>query len=259
MTRYGSEREVVSALRQLWPLPSYAVLPGVPDTTGATASRTADALVMSCWPSRGLLLFGIEVKVSRGDWLRELKNPAKAEAVCRYCDHWLIAAGEPGIVNPGELPPTWGLIEPSEKTGKLAVKRNPPKLNPEPMSRGFLASILRSACVEDRSRWDVDIRKAKEDGFKQGKESTKTVNDHETDRYKKLYLDLQKKVDEFQAASGMRISPWECAKELGETVKFVRYGGLERAEKAMTTAEHEAKSILSTVAEYRRLTAKGSE
>lgn len=47
--------------------------------------RFADALVLSCWPSRGINLSGIEVKVSRSDWRRELDIPEKAEAIAKWC------------------------------------------------------------------------------------------------------------------------------------------------------------------------------
>ena len=44
------------------------------------------------WPSRGLYLHGFEIKVHRNDWLRELKNPAKAEEIAGYCHFWWVVA-----------------------------------------------------------------------------------------------------------------------------------------------------------------------
>lgn len=38
------------------------------------ANRSADALAFNFWTSRGLAVHGYEVKVSRSDWLRELKD-----------------------------------------------------------------------------------------------------------------------------------------------------------------------------------------
>jgi len=56
----------------------YAVAAGVRSHAGFDARRTADYVAMDLWPSKGLALHGHEIKVSRSDWLRELKEPEKA-------------------------------------------------------------------------------------------------------------------------------------------------------------------------------------
>jgi len=50
------------------------------------------------WPSRGLHLMGFEIKAGRGDWLRELKDPGKAEGIAAYCDQWWVVAPAEVIV-----------------------------------------------------------------------------------------------------------------------------------------------------------------
>ena len=47
--------------------------------------RTADFIAQDTWEAQGLLLHGHEVKVSRADWLTELADPSKADAIKR-CD-----------------------------------------------------------------------------------------------------------------------------------------------------------------------------
>ena len=49
----------------------------------------ADAIAMGVWPSRGYVIHGFEIKVSRGDWQRELAKPEKADLLSKHCDHWL--------------------------------------------------------------------------------------------------------------------------------------------------------------------------
>jgi hypothetical protein len=130
---------------------------------GFDATRTADAVVMDVWPSSGLAVHGFEVKVSRSDWLRELKDPHKATPVRRFCDHWWLVVSDRSIVRPGELPDGWGLLAPAlaqsqyvwdHEAGRFA--RRPgrqvlrqvvaaPKLAPEPMTRSFYAALLRAA------------------------------------------------------------------------------------------------------------------
>ncbi len=67
------------------------------NTPGSFAyHRAADAVAMDLWPSKGLEIHGHEVKVSRSDWLSELKQPEKCEPVKRYCDRWARRYAEGG-------------------------------------------------------------------------------------------------------------------------------------------------------------------
>lgn len=139
-----TEHEVQEVLRRRFPSNAWALLFGVSDKVGGGSARRADALAMSLWPSRGLQITGIEIKVSRKDWLRELKQPEKADAVAKYCDHWYIVAGSDTIVKPDELPPAWGLMVPGGS--HLTTVRKADKLEPKPIDKRFLASILRRLC-----------------------------------------------------------------------------------------------------------------
>ncbi len=138
-----NESDVVAALRKLFPPPAWAMFTGVANGTGHRANRWADAVSMGIWPSRGMEVAGFEVKVHRSDWLRELKKPQKAESIFKFCDRWWVAAGSADIVREVEIPPTWGLLVPHAKTMKVVV--DAPKLKPEPLSRSFVAAILRRA------------------------------------------------------------------------------------------------------------------
>jgi hypothetical protein len=101
--------------------------------TGHKANRHIDALAMDLWPSHGLVIHAIEIKVDRADWRRELADPAKAEELARFADKFWVAA-PPGIVPVTELPHAWGLLEGgaegmrvtklAEKTPAVAVDRN---------------------------------------------------------------------------------------------------------------------------------------
>lgn len=81
---------------------------------GFGAQRICDYMAMDLWTgygvNRGPKLHGHEVKVSRSDWLTELRDPEKAEAFRRYCDFWWLVVSDKDIVKPGELPDGWGLM-----------------------------------------------------------------------------------------------------------------------------------------------------
>lgn len=121
---------------------AFAMLREVKASTGFRGDRWADAIICSCWPSRGIWIGGVEVKISRSDWLSELSNPRKSAEIQRYCSYWTIVT-PPGIVERHELPETWGLIEVGGKKNTTIVPA--PKLNPEPLDPGFVASILRQS------------------------------------------------------------------------------------------------------------------
>lgn len=135
--------DIRAAMMKQWAAPEWAIMLEVGEGTGANSGRYADAVMMSLWPSRGLELHGVEIKVSRSDWKREAADPSKAEAIAKYCDRWWIHT-PPGIVaDLSELPPSWGLREFDGKRWK--TKREAEKTEALPVSRAFLAAMLRRA------------------------------------------------------------------------------------------------------------------
>ncbi len=141
------------------PSPEWATVFECANRTGG-ASRYADALALDLWSSRGHALCGFEVKASRSDWLRELKNPKKSDANQQYCDRWFVVT-EPGIGHPGELPETWGLMERSKNGRGLSVVREAPKLPAEPLTRAFVAAFCRRAAEGVDAMVDVRLREAR--------------------------------------------------------------------------------------------------
>jgi hypothetical protein len=212
--------ELAALVRARFHPPEYAVLEEVPDATGFSKSRTADALVMGLWPSRGLELHGCELKISRADWLREKKNPAKAEAFVPFCDRWWVVAVDAEIVQAGELPPTWGLLV--VKGGRLAVVVEAPKLEPQAPTRAFLASLLRqvAAGVPNATiEAEVARRLAEKEAMSRG--ALKAQADVAQRRVKQL----EEAIAEFEKASGVPLHPWNAG-ECGEAVKALMDGGV---------------------------------
>lgn len=164
--------EIVDALRTQYP-PSHGwiLLPQVRDATGAGGGRTADAIAFNAWPSRGLELHGFEMKTYRGDWLRELKQPEKAESIFQFCDRWWIVTPAPDkghgpeVVRANELPPTWGLITVDD--GKVdAIAKEAAKLKAKPLDRVFVAAILRA--LQKCETPEAKIAAARSEGVKEG-------------------------------------------------------------------------------------------
>lgn len=130
--------------------PGFVFLPELANQIGydwQLKMSLADGVAFCPWPSRGLIVHGFEYKVQRSDWLRELKNPRKAEAFAQFCHFWWIAVTETGIVREDELPENWGLMVAHGAGLKVAVKAK--KMHPKTMDAEFVASLLR--CIS--SRW----------------------------------------------------------------------------------------------------------
>lgn len=187
---------------------------------GRGTTRSADAIAMSLWPSRGLALHGFEVKASRADWLREMREPGKSDDFIRYCDHWWLVT-EPGIVEAGELPKTWGHLE--RRGSKLIQKTAAPELEPEQCSPLFLAGLLRSA-----SRKSDITPEEISDAVSAVREEYGKQADARVKMYEDRWQALRDEVQNFTRESGLALSGrWPApytAKELGAAVKLVLEG-----------------------------------
>lgn len=117
---------------------------------GFYATREADAVAVDLWPSNRNAVHGHEVKVSRADWLAELRQPEKHVPVARYCDYWWLVVPERRIALPDELPTGWGMILAGPDGTR--VLKSAPRRDPEPMPRGFVACMMRAAVKTERRR-----------------------------------------------------------------------------------------------------------
>lgn len=199
----------------------YVVVHEVRNASGFDANRVCDALVCHCWPSDGLTLSGIEVKVARSDWLRELKSPRKAEAFAQHCHQWWVAAGGVDVVQLEELPPGWGLLVPA-KGGDLRAVRTPKHNTPYPPDHSFLASLLRSAIQQQVG---AKITAAVVEARKEERHNADFAHRHQAERLDKL----QTMVTEFEQRSGIRLTEWNWGDQ-AEAVRLlsqIRSGGYE--------------------------------
>lgn len=126
----------------------FAFMTHVRNAAGFAATRTFDAVAFNLWPSKGLTIEIFEVKVTRSDWLRELKDPDKSGAAMKLSDYFTVVAPA-GIVKQDELPESWGLLEVNASGTALRSKVRPTKLTPPSrfftaVPRGFVVAMLRS-------------------------------------------------------------------------------------------------------------------
>ncbi len=211
---------IEQALRERFTAPEWAIFFEVQSATGGAASRRADAIAMSLWPSRGLEVHGFEIKRSRSDWLRELKNPAKAETIARFCDRWWVVT-TPDVVKLEELPPTWGLLVLRGTT--LRQEREAPKLDAQPIGRPFLASLLRSA--HSASQGEAAIRKAVDAAVATKAEEWRKSREQARKEAGEEAAKLREAIAAFEAASGVSILAWGGPAKIGAAVRMIVDGG----------------------------------
>lgn len=250
MTEQLKEGDVVRLLEERYAGNDWVLIPQVPDGTGAAKSRTADAVAMSLWPSRGLELHGFEVKVSRSDWLKEINGSGqKSDAIAKYCDRWwaVVTAGNAKVE---EVPKGWGLMLVNQAGTGITVKKPAPELTPKPIDRAFLAGLLRASNRyfeaintpdAHKSALSAQWRLGYEEGRKAETKRPGTDWHAEFDKIAKALL-------EFEAASGIRISQYTDGKELGELVKRARTLDGRQLRQAADNIRRQA-NTLSQVAE----------
>lgn len=241
----------------------WVFLTQVRSSTGS-ANRIADAMAFNMYGSTGYEVIGFEIKVSRSDFLSELKDMSKSNELMSYCDKWFLVVSDAEIVKDGELPKNWGLLV--LKDGKLVQKVRAIATKTEPMPMHFIASVLRrsSDAVEQiRSTYikREDVAAEIETARKRGYEDAQGYNAKQIEKSLKELRDL---VNEFEEASGIKLESWRgksYAKTLGMYVKYAMelnertleydinniQGAIKSLERALVDVKKIKSNIIKTV------------
>lgn len=148
--------DIFRALAPRHPTPDWVFLPEVRTRTGVDgnirfnnsldAIRSIDAFAMHMWKSKGYRRVAYEIKVSRSDWLAELKQPQKrVPAYLLSHEFWFAVA--PGVWRPSdgirELDGA-GVLEVGAD-GSIEVLWRAAYREAWPLPESFIASLLRRA------------------------------------------------------------------------------------------------------------------
>jgi hypothetical protein len=217
--------KICDQLQTKYCAPDAAVFFEVPNATGSIKSRSADAIAMELWPSRGLAITGFEFKCSRTDWLKELKDASKAHAFWKHCDYWYLVVTDKAIVRPGELPLGWGLMV-SQENGLRTLTQS--TKNPDPIiNRNFLAGMIRAAGkCKDRLNATAMRRE-----YQRGLDEGRQLEAKSDKNLMQVIEKLQGKIRKFEEGFGVQLDSWEFRhgdpKRIGELVKQAINGGLD--------------------------------
>ncbi|WP_282798073.1 hypothetical protein [Streptomyces sp. CC224B] len=114
--------------------------PGAVFLTEVTApggsTRRADAVHIGTWASRGSGEIDVcEIKTQRSDWLREKRDPGKAEAWWLHCTRFWLVVPNTSVARPEELPRGWGMLVPKRRGRRFHTVVEPavrtPQITPE--------------------------------------------------------------------------------------------------------------------------------
>jgi hypothetical protein len=217
-----SDDKIHAALARRFGPPWYAFFGEVRNCTGFAKRtiRTADAIAMSLYKSRGIDLYGFEIKTDRGDFLHEMKKPEKAEEIAQHCDYWFLVTNDEAVASPEELPRPWGLM--LVEGGKARIRKKAERLQPEgsPIARTFVASLLQRASKASPER--KALEQAREEGVNSAYEQARNMSALNYKHLKDEIDDLKSKVGEFEKASGVSIAnQWDVG-DIGKAVRIVR-------------------------------------
>jgi len=156
----SAHANLIAKLRETYnPSAGWALYTEVQSETGGSkqGQRRADGVLVNLWPSRGGLFYVLlEQKNSMADLGRDLRVPAKAEEIGRFCkERWLV------------IPPTLKLKERPRDWRVLVVgtgapyffddDKDPPQHPVTPPTDGFLQSLLASGCTAAEEAAVADI------------------------------------------------------------------------------------------------------
>lgn len=230
--------------------PRWATFEEVRNAGGFDATRSCDFMAFGLWPSDGYSLHGHEIKVDRADWLRELKQPDKADEMMAVCDHWWLVTATRDIARPEEVPESWGLLVP--RGDRLVVAKPAPRLSPLPLDKGILSSLLRRAMETQPS--ERELAEARRDGHADGVREAEWQARRATEDLE----GLQEAVDQFERTSGVRISSYN-GPDIGRAVALLRNSHLaslasnvssiaQRLDNLARAAEKDAEHVRSLLA-----------
>jgi hypothetical protein len=170
-------------------------------------SRRLDLVAFGCWGQRRIV--GFEIKVERGDWLRELGDFRKSEEWCAVVDAFYLAT-VPGVVKGDELPEGWGLLELAGSrlmTRRHATTRtDPPATFPRELATRLLSRRAQAESTQNfQENWKI-----REQAMKDAEASARQRLEAEYERDAETAERIAREHREIFLALGVRPSEWHA-------------------------------------------------
>lgn len=162
------------------------------------AGRRLDLVAFNLWAARNYRVVGFELKVDRGDWLRELDAFQKAEEWVRVVDAFYVVA-PPKLIRAGELPAGWGHLE---LCGSRMMTRAYPAKQPEGVTlpRELVARFLGRMAQQIEQRERTEQWERESELRQEISERVKAQMGRESDELRGEIQSLRQRYDELVGA-----------------------------------------------------------
>jgi len=195
----------------------HVLLFNVPNIVGINSNRYCDAIAVGMWQSSGRLIQGFEIKASRSDWLRELKDVTKADPFIEQCDRWWLVTADASIAKPDEIPLSWGWMTATRSGLRIQKPAQHLPQNETMMKRLWAFALIRRA-FERGGKDSPEFAAMKRELEQQKEREIKDAIARATARINPAYQELQDRVEKFERESGMKLDDWR----LGNVGKLAR-------------------------------------
>lgn len=241
-----TSQQLGDLLAAKYPRDRYALFFNVPDEVGLKAKRRADAIAFGLWASVGHFVDGFELKVSRADWLREVKQVEKADPFVARCDRWWLVTSSPSIAKLEEIPACWGWMA-ATKSG-LRVQRPATRL-PQPadgaMQRMFVLGILRMA--QEHNADPEAHRRALDTQAQEHQRNIEERVRRAVESANRKLPELQAKIEHAEKEVGLKLNDWKFSRvaKIAAALSEMSYeGGLDQVDRVLATQENTLVNLL---------------
>jgi hypothetical protein len=217
--------DLLNRLQARYAPPGWAFFPEFRSATGAGNERYADAIAVSVFPSRGLEIYGFEIKVSKSDLKAELNDARKADAIGKFCSHWYLVISDEKLLEGLEIPTKWGILKPRGDSLHLH-KKSERNAKPAQPTIELVASLARRVSSEHfiprNEMSKIVSQKIAEDRAWVAK-TQRGDNQYKLDQAISELDGVRQRIKAFEDASGIKIDNWDAGR-IGEAVKLVKNG-----------------------------------
>lgn len=147
---FGSDKRQWVTFKELRVGTGYRITHPYKDYEPQNPEQRIDFWAINCYLSKKFEKIAFEIKVSRSDFLNEIKNPEKRQQALLFSNRFYFAAPK-GLIRPEEIPPECGLVEFEAGSTRCRWTKEAPWRDVSEPSWSFLASLARrvSKCEKE--------------------------------------------------------------------------------------------------------------